>query len=189
MALFELILGLVLLLVGIGVLVYFVIVFNGLIRLRRNIDKAWANIDVILKQRSSELPKLIDTVKSYMKYEKNLLNQLTKLRTDFLKAKTLQEKARISNQISEALKTLFAVAENYPNLKTNESFLQLQSRITGLENELADRREFYNDSVTEYNIRIQSIPDRFVASMLKYAPQELFKDITPRERADVKIKF
>jgi LemA protein len=175
-------------LVVIGVVAYFVSIYNGLIRLRRNIDKSWANIDVILKQRHDELPKLIETCKGYMKYEKTVLNSLTELRSRWMSAKTMSEKARISDAISGALKSLFAVAENYPTLKANENFLQLQSRISGLENELADRREFYNDSVTSYNIRIKSIPDVFVANMLKYQPMELFK-ATEEERKDVEIKF
>lgn len=183
-----LIIGVVLALVIIGVVVYFVTIFNNLIRLRKNIDKAWANIDVILKQRHDELPKLIETCKGYMSYEKTVLKDLTELRSSWMKATTMRERAEISDRISGALKTLFAVAENYPRLKANENFLQLQTRISGLENELADRREFYNDSVNTYNIRIETIPDRFVAGMLKYQPKELFK-VTEEEKKDVEIKF
>ncbi len=189
MALLETVILFAIVLVAIGVVLYVVIVYNSLVRLRKDIDRTWANIDVILKQRNDELTKLLNTVKGYMKYEKDLLNQLTKLRTDFLKAKSIPDKARVSNQLTAALRTLFAVAENYPNLKANESFLQLQSRISGLENELADRRELYNNSVTEFNIRINQIPDKFVAGMLGYnTPQQLFK-VSEAEKADIKIKF
>jgi len=182
------ILGVVLVLVIIIVVFYFVSVYNSLIRLRNNINKAWSNIDVILKQRHDELPKLVETCKGYMRHERELLESITELRTSWANAKTMGERAKISDAISGALKTLFAVAENYPQLKANENFLQLQARISGLENELADRREFYNDSVNNYNIRIQSIPDKFIANMLKFQPMELFK-VTEEERKDVEIKF
>lgn len=182
------IIGTVLGLAVIVVVVYFVSIFNGLVRLRKNIDKSWVNIDVILKQRHDELPKLITVCKGYMSYEKGVLKDLTQLRSKWEDATTLSSKAQVSGQISDALKSLFAVAENYPNLKANESFLQLQSRISGLENELADRREFYNDSVTSYNVRIRSIPDMWVAGRMHYQPVDLFK-VTEEEKKDVDIKF
>jgi LemA protein len=184
----ELIIMVVLGLAALVIIVYVVSVFNGLVRLKNNIKKSFANIDVLLKQRVDELPKLIETVKGYMKHERGTLTELTKARTDSLSAKTIQEKAKSDGIITGALKTLFAVAENYPNLKANETFLQLQGRISGIENELADRREFYNDSVNTYNIRIQSIPDTFVARMLGYREEELFK-ATETEKKDVEVKF
>ena len=184
----EVIIATVIGLVLIVIAVYIIYVFNGLIRLKNNIKKSFANIDVLLKQRTDELPKLIESVKGYMKHERGVLTDLTKARTDFLSAKTIQEKAKSDGIISGMLKTLFAVAENYPNLKANENFLQLQGRISGIENELADRREFYNDSVNTYNIRIQSFPDMFVARMLGYQNDELFK-ATEAEKKDVEVKF
>ena len=184
----ELIIMVVLGLVVLAIIVYIVSVFNGLVRLKNNIKKSLANIEVLLKQRADELPKLIETVKGYMKHERSTLTELTKARTDFLNATTIQEKAKSDGIISGALKTLFAVAENYPNLKANETFLQLQGRISGIENELADRREFYNDSVNTYNIRIQSIPDTIVARMLGYQNEDLFK-ATEAEKKDVEVKF
>ncbi|UCG95241.1 MAG: LemA family protein [archaeon] len=175
-------------LVLLGVVVYLVYIFNGLVRLKNNIKKSWSNINVLLKQRSDELPKLINSVKGYMKYEKNVLNQITKARTQFLNAKTMSQKAEADNMISGALKSLFAVAENYPKLKANENFMQLQGRISGLENELADRREFYNDSVNTYNIRIQSFPDMFVARLMKLQEKEMFK-VEEKDKKDVEVKF
>ena len=180
--------GAIVVLVVIGVLAFFIGVYNTLVRLKNDIKKSFANIDVLLKQRSDELPKLIASVKGYMKHEKSTLAELTKARTDFLKAKTLAQKARADDIISGALKTIFAVAENYPNLKANENFMQLQSRISGIENELADRREFYNDSVNTYNIRIQSIPDVFIARMLRYTSEQLFK-AAESDKKDVKVEF
>ncbi|MFH1236910.1 MAG: LemA family protein [Candidatus Aenigmatarchaeota archaeon] len=184
----ELIIMVVLGLVALVIVFYVVSVFNGLVRLKNNIKKSLSNIEVLLKQRVDELPKLIESVKGYMKHERGTLTELTKARTEFMNAKTLPEKAKADGIISGALKTIFAVAENYPNLKANENFAQLQTRISGIENELADRREFYNDSVNTYNIRIQSIPDRFVAGMLGYTPEELFK-ATEAEKRDVEVKF
>ncbi len=184
----DIIMWLIPLLLVIIVIGVFVIIYNNLIRLRRDIDKAWANIGVLLKQRHDELTKLVDAVKGYMKFEKKTLAQITEARTSFLKAKTVEDKARADNMISEAFKTIFAVAENYPQLQSQKSFQQLQERISGLENEIADRREFYNDSVTTFNIKIHSIPDMVVAGMLKYADMELFK-IAEHEKEDVKINF
>jgi len=184
----ELIITVIIALVVIAIIAYLVAVFNGLIRVKNNIKKSWGNIDVLLKQRSDELPKLINSVKGYMKHERGVLNEITKARTELLKAKTLTEKAKADGIISGALKTLFAVAENYPKLRASENFMQLQNRISGIENELADRREFYNDSVNTYNIRIQSIPDVLVARMMSYRPEEMFK-AAEEEKRDVEVKF
>ncbi len=182
--------------IGVGILLvlaiiigYVISIYNGLVVLKNNIKKSFANIDVLLKQRSDELPKLIASVKGYMKHEKTLLAQLTKARTDFMKAKTIGQKAAADNMITGALKSIFAVAENYPNLKANENFLQLQGRISGIENELADRREFYNDSVNTYNIRIQSFPDMIVAKWLGYINPEPLYQASEKERKDIKVKF
>ncbi|PIU41160.1 MAG: LemA family protein [Candidatus Omnitrophica bacterium CG07_land_8_20_14_0_80_42_15] len=173
---------------ALGTILYFVSVYNGLIVISRNIDKAWANIDVLLKQRYDEIPKLLKVCEGYMKYERETLEKITFARTACLQARTVGESAQAENQLSGALKTLFAVAENYPDLKANQNFMQLQQRVSYLESQIADRREFYNDSVNVYNIRIAQIPDMWVASMLKMAPKEFFK-IAEEERKDVDIKF
>jgi len=178
----------VILLFIIGLIIYVIIIFNGLVRLRNRNKKSWSNIDVLLKQRADELTKLIDTVKGYMKHERGVLETLTKARTDFLNAKNVSETASADNMISSALKTIFAVSENYPELKASDNFIQLQNRISGLENEIADRREFYNESVNTYNIRIQSFPDMFVARSMRYEDEDLF--VVPEEdKKDVQIKF
>ncbi|MEK6967570.1 MAG: LemA family protein [Nanoarchaeota archaeon] len=176
-------------LIALVVIGYLVSIYNGLVTLKNNIKKSWANIEVLLKQRSDELPKLVESVKGYMKHEKTLLTDLTKARTAIMSAKTMSAKASADNMITGALKSIFAVAENYPNLKANENFIQLQGRISGLENELADRREFYNDSVNTYNIRIQSFPDMIFARSFGFTESfEMFK-VTEAEKQDVKIKF
>ena len=167
---------------------YFIGIYNGLIRLKNNLKKAWANIDVLLKQRHDELPKLIEVCKGYMTYEKGLLETITKARSIYQGAQNMQDKAQADNMISGALKTLFAVAENYPTLKANEEFMHLQTRISSLESEIADRREFYNESVNNYNIKIQSFPDVIIANMMSFRQEELFK-VAEEDKKDVEIKF
>ncbi|PIQ90073.1 MAG: LemA family protein [Candidatus Omnitrophica bacterium CG11_big_fil_rev_8_21_14_0_20_41_12] len=169
-------------------ILYAISIYNGLIRLSRNIDKAWANIDVLLKQRHDEIPKLIKVCEGYMKYERETLEKLTAARTACIQAKGVEESARAEGQLSGLLKNVFAVAENYPDLKASQNFIQLQQRVSYLESQIADRREFYNDSVNLYNIRINQIPDMWVAGMLKYGPKEMFK-VAEAEKSDVEIKF
>ncbi len=167
---------------------YFLSIYNSLIALKNNIDKSWSNIDVLLVQRNAELTKLVDAVKGYMKHEKTLLTDITKLRASVANANGPAAKSVASDLLSGALGKLFAVAENYPQLRASENFHQLQDRVSGLENAIADRREFYNDSVNTYNIRIQQIPDTFIAGMMKLTQRELFKS-APGTAEDVKLKF
>ncbi len=165
---------------------YVFMIYNGLIALKENIRKSWANIDVLLKQRYDELPKLISVCESYAEFEKGILDRLMEAREKYTRADSVGKKAEASGEISSALKGLFALAENYPDLKTNKNFMQLQNRISHLEESLADRREFYNDSVNNYNIRIQQIPDVFVAGFLNYEKEELFQ-VREEERQDVDV--
>ncbi len=162
-------------LVLVGLVTGFIIIYNGFIMLRNNIEKSWSNIDVLLKQRNDEITNLVEVVKGYMKHEREVLLKVTKARSFSQNAKTIPEKAEADELIRSALHDLFAVVENYPDLKANQNFIHLQKRITGLENEIADRRELFNDSVTTYNIRIDSIPDMLVARILRYKAKELFK--------------
>lgn len=173
-------------LIVIGVIIYAVMIYNGLVRLRRNVDEAWSNIDVLLKQRSDELPKLIDTAQQYMEYEQDVLQKVTEARTEVQKAQGPKEEAEADGMLKEALGDLFAVAEDYPELKANESFQQLQERISAIEEQISDRREFYNDAVNQYNIRINQIPYVFVANMMNYQEKELF-EVDEEDRQDVDI--
>ena len=184
----SILVGLVVILVVIGVVAYFVTIYNSLVRLRNDIDKAWSNIDVLLKQRHDELPKLIETCRGYMEYEQQTLRLVTEARSAYQKASTVPEKAQADNVLTGALKTLFAVAENYPDLKANGNFVQLQNRITDLEEKIADRREFFNDDVNTYNIRIQEIPDVAVAGLMHLERKDLFK-VAEEDRRDVEVKF
>ena len=171
-------------LIIIGFISWFFTVYNGLIQVKENIKKSWANIDVLLMQRSDEIPKLIKILKSFVKHEKKMFDNIMDARTSYL----VSEKADADNQISEALKSVFALSEAYPDLGSNDNFLKLQERISGIENAIADRRELYNESVNNYNIRIQSLPDMFIANTLGLAQEEMFK-VQENKKKDVDIKL
>ena len=180
--------GLAFLLFVAGVLIYAVILYNGLVRLRNENDRAWANIDVLLKQRHDEIPNLVETVKGYMQHEQQTLLAVTEARSASMSASSIPQKAIAELQVTSALRGLFAVAENYPQLKANENFLKLQNRITELEERIADRREFFNDDVNTYNTRIAQIPDVFVASFMSLKAREMFK-VSDEDRRQVEVKF
>ena len=178
----------VLILVILGTVLYFVTIYNGLIRLKNNIDKAWSNIDVLLKQRHDELPKLVSICEGYMKYEQETLQKVIEARSLYNQARGVAQTAEADQAISQALKSLFALVEKYPDLKADTNFLGLQSRVSVLENSIADRREFFNESVNLYNIQIQQIPDVIVANLFHFTDSELWR-ISPPDREDVKISF
>lgn len=184
----EIILFLLLGLIVVG-LVYSVVIYNGLVSLKHGVTKAWANIDVLLKQRHQELPKLVETCKQYMQYEQQTLERVMKARAA---VSTAREKGDISglgsaeNELRMGLGNLFAVAEDYPELKANQTFQHLQERITGLENSIADRREFYNESVNNNNVRIEQFPDLIVARLVNFRSAELL-EFSAEETADVNI--
>jgi LemA protein len=171
-----------------GLTIYAITIFNGLITLKNDIAKAWANIDILLKQRHDELPKLFDVCKGYMDFERDTLQKITQARSLYSQAVSLDQKAQADQSMTSALRGFFAVAENYPQLKANDNFMRLQGRITDLESQIADRREFYNDSVNTFNIRIQEMPDAFVASFMNLTPRPMFK-VEEADTADVKMSF
>ena len=150
-------------------------IYNRLVMLRHGVDKAFANIDVLLKQRVDELPELVKVVKASVEYERETLMRLTALRTAFLNSTDREDKVALANQLDGALKSLFAVAENYPALRANRSFTQLQKRISELEDQIADRREFFNESVTLYNVGIAEFPNLILARLLHYTPCTLLQ--------------
>ena len=162
-------------LVIIGLVSWFFTIYNGLIHVKENIKKSWSNIDVLLMQRSDEIPKLIKVLKSFAKHEKKMFDNVMVARKSYLGANSITEKADADNQISDALKSVFALSEAYPELRSNENFLNLQDRISGLENEISDRRELYNESVNNYNIRIQSLPDVVIANAMGLDQEEMFQ--------------
>ncbi|MGA2019815.1 MAG: LemA family protein [Candidatus Sulfotelmatobacter sp.] len=180
--------GAVFLLFVVGVGVYVVILYNGLVRLRNDNDRAWSNIDVLLKQRHDEIPNLVETVKGYMQHEQQTLQAVTQARAASMNATSIAQKAQADMAMTGALRGLFAVVENYPQLKANENFLKLQSRISELEDRIADRREFFNDDVNTYNTRIGQIPEVFVASYMNLKPRTMFK-VAEEDRQPVEVKF
>jgi LemA protein len=171
-------------------LIYGVTLYNQLVSLKHGVSKAWSNIDVLLKQRHDELPKLVETCKQYMQYEQNTLEQVMKARAAVSDARESHDVGALGaaeGQLRLGLGNLFAVAEAYPDLKANETFQHLQSRISGLENSIADRREFYNESVNNNNVRIEQFPDVIVARMFNFQAAELL-EFEEEEKRDVDIK-
>jgi len=160
------------------VLIYLVITYNSLVSIKNNVAKAWANIDVLLKQRNDELPKLIDTCKAYMAHESQTLEKVINARMGVDAARQTLDVAglgKAESTLSKSLGGLYAVAENYPDLKADQTFINLQQRITGLENQIADRREFYNDSVNNNNVRIAQFPDLIVAKLFNFEPAQMLR--------------
>ena len=176
------------LLAVVGVLAYAVIIYNELIRLRNDNDRAWANIDVLLKQRHDEIPNLVSTVKGYMDHERQTLLAVTEARAASMSAASVTQKAQADLMMTGALRGLFAVAENYPTLKADGNFLKLQNRITELEERIADRREFFNDDVNTYNTRIHQLTEVFVARLLALQPRQLFQ-VSDADRQNVRVGF
>lgn len=173
-----------------AIAVYAIAIYNGLVNLKHGVTKAWANIDVLMKQRHDELPKLVETCKQYMQYEQETLEQVMKARAAVSSAREQGDIGALGgaeNQLRLGLGNLFAVAEAYPDLKANETFQHLQSRISGLENSIADRREFYNESVNNNNVRIEQFPDLIVARLFNFKAAELL-EFSPEEIQDVDLK-
>lgn len=157
-------------------------IFNLIVNLKNNYEKAFGNIDVILVQRAAEIPDLVKVSQHFLEHETAILTNLTKLRTAYMNASSIDEKIHNSVDFSNAIKSLFAVSENYPVLSSNNNFLELQKRVSVLEDKIADRREFFNDSVNLYNIGIQEFPNLLLAGLLGYSSKNLFP-VTENQKA------
>lgn len=164
-----------------------VLIYNGLIRLKLRVENAWSQIDVQLKRRYDLIPNLVSAVKGYMKHEKGVLEEVTKARASLVTG-SMNDKAKASNQITDALKSIFAVAENYPQLKANENFMMLQEELSGTESKIAYARQFYNDSVMSYNQGIQVFPKNIFAKIFNFGAKEFF-ETQGKERDNVKVEF
>jgi LemA protein len=184
------VIGLIVILALFVVLVAYVAgIYNGLVSLRENVKVAWANIDVLLKQRHDELPKLVDTCKRYMQFEQETLEKVMRARASVSQASTSGNVAAVGaaeQQLRAGVGRLFAVAENYPQLKSDETFKQLQGRIIALEESIADRRELYNDQVNLNNIRVKVFPDVLIAQRFGFLPAQLL-EFTNEEKRDVDV--
>lgn len=179
----------IILIVVLVIIVLFVIIlYNRLVRLKNQVKNAWAQIDVQLKRRNDLIPNLVETVKGYMKHEKETLENITKARSAIQKSQDVKGTAKASNMLSESLKSLFAVSENYPDLKASQNFTQLQEEITGTENKIAYARQHYNDIVMKYNTKIEMFPNNLFSRMLGYQKEELF-EAEEEERKNVKVSF
>ncbi len=182
--LIEIIIVIVLILI----IVYVAYLYNSLVKLRNRVKNAWSQIDVQLKRRTDLIPNLVETVKGYAKHEKSVFENVTKARSSLMSAKTVEENAKANNQLTDALKTLFAVAENYPDLKANENFKDLQRQLSETEDKIAYSRQFYNDTVLMYNNKCQMVPSNIIASLFHFKESEFF-EIAETEREVPEVKF
>ena len=165
-----------------------VAVYNGLIRLKNRVEEAWSDIDVQLKRRYDLIPNLINTVKGYAEHEKDLLEKVTEARTQAMGASSTEEKAEAENALSGTLKSLFAVAESYPDLKANQNFLELQRELTDTEDKIQAARRFYNGNVRDFNTKIQVFPDNLFANILNFSRKDFF-EAQSQEKENVKVEF
>ncbi|HEY7106868.1 MAG TPA: LemA family protein [Acidimicrobiia bacterium] len=180
-------------LIVIGVILVLIVLwlvfgYNGLVRDRNRVDGAWSQIDVQLKRRHDLIPNLVETVKGYAAHERGTFDSVTQARSQAINAQGPVQQAQAENQLTGALKSLFAVAEAYPDLKANQNFLQLQEEVTSTEDRISYARQFYNDSVVSYNTRIQRFPTVFLANMFHFERRELF-DAAPEDTEPVQVQF
>lgn len=169
-------------------LVWYVLTYNGFIRLKNQADESWSGIDVQLKRRYDLIPNLVETVKGYAAHEKSTFENVTKARNVAMGAQSVEDKAKAENLLSGTLKSLFAVAENYPELKANQNFLDLQANLTEIENQIQMARRYYNAVVRDYNVMCESFPSLIVAGMGGFKKRAFF-EIAEGEKENVKVKF
>jgi len=184
----DILLTVVLVILVIFVIVTFIHMYNNLIRLRNRVQNSYAQIDVQLKRRNDLIPNLVETVKGYAGHEKGVLEEVTKARTGVMNATTVEETSAADNQLTGALKTLFAVAENYPDLKANSNFQQLQSELTDTEDKISYARQFYNDVVLKYNNACQQFPSSMLAKLFRFKEEKYF-EAPESETAVPEVKF
>ncbi|MDI6777647.1 MAG: LemA family protein [Patescibacteria group bacterium] len=169
-------------------IIWAIAVYNGLIRLKNRVDEAWSDIDVQLKRRYDLIPNLVSTVKGYAQHEKEVFEKVTEARTRAMGAQSAGDKAQAENMLSQTLKSLFAVAENYPDLKANQNFLELQKELADTEDKIQASRRFYNGNVRDFNTKIQVFPNNIFAGMLGFAAREFF-EAAEGEKEAVKVEF
>jgi LemA protein len=180
----------IVLLIIIGVVVVAAIgIYNSLIVLRNRCDNSWAQVDVQLRRRYDLIPNLVEAVKGYAKHEREVFEKVTQARTSAINAGTVKDQAQAENMLNGALKTLFAVAENYPELKANQNFLQLQEELSGTESKIAYARQFYNDMVMKFNQKQQVFPASIIANMFSFKEKEYFEIGEPAAKEPVKVSF
>ena len=171
------------------IIIAFIALYNSLVTTRLRVKNAWSQIDVQLQRRFDLIPNLVETVKGYMTHEADVLTKVTDLRSSWSDAKTVDEKAKLDNELSDTLKTIMAVAENYPDLKANQNFSELQTELTNTENKISYSRQFYNDTVTRYNTKLEVFPSNIIASMFHFTAETLFEVDNQEARKNVKVDF
>ena len=170
-------------------IIWIIGIYNGLVSSRQKVDNAWSQIDVTLQRRFDLIPNFVETVKGYMNHESETFEKITALRTSWANSSSVEEKANLNNELSGALKTIMAVTENYPDLKSNTNFSELSEELRNTENKIAFSRQFYNDSVTRYNTKLELFPSNIVANMFNFKPKSLFAAESAEARKNVKVDF
>ena len=181
--------GWIILIIVAIIIFWFIGSYNGLVTLRQRVRNAWSQIDVQLQRRFDLIPNLVETVKGYASHEEAVLTKVTELRTSWAKASTVHEKSELANELSNTLKTIMAVSENYPDLKANQNFSELQEELQNTENKISYSRQFYNDTVTKYNTKLEVFPDNLIASMFHFTAEELFAVDSEETKKNVKVSF
>ena len=170
-------------------IIWIIGIYNGLVTSRQKVDNAWSQFDVTFHRRFFLIPNFVETVKGYMNHESETYDKITALRTSWANSSSVEEKANLNNELSGALKTIMAVSENYPDLKSNTNFSELSEELRNTENKIAFSRQFYNDSVTRYNTKLELFPSKIVANMFNFKPKSLFAAESAEARKNVKVDF
>ena len=181
--------GWIILVIVILLVIAIIGMYNGLVQARIKVDNAWSQIDVQLQRRFDLIPNFVETVKGYMTHEKETFEKIAALRTSWANASSVSEKADLDNQLSTSLKTIMAVSENYPELKANQNFSELSEELRNTENKISFSRQFYNDTVTMYNTKLQVFPSNIIAGMFNFTSRDLFKAESDEARKNVKVDF
>ena len=171
------------------ILLFIISTYNSLVTLKQRVKNAWSQIDVQLQRRFDLIPNLVETVKGYMGHEAEVLEKVTELRTSWANANTVHEKSELDNQLSGALKTIMAVSENYPDLKASQNFSELQEELQNTENKISFSRQFYNDTTTRYNTKLELFPSNIIAGIFGFKSEELFEAESDETRKNVKVDF
>ncbi len=181
--------GFIILAILVIIIVTIIGMYNGLVQSRIKVDNAWSQIDVQLQRRFDLIPNFVETVKGYMSHEKETFEKIAALRTSWANAESVSDKAKLDDELSTTLKTIMAVSESYPELKANQNFSELSEELRNTENKISFARQFYNDSVTMYNTKLQVFPSNIIAGMFNFTPRDLFKAESDEARKNVKVDF
>ncbi len=181
--------GLIILAIIVVIVIAIISMYNSLVKSRIKVDNAWSQIDVQLQRRFDLIPNFVETVKGYMTHEKETFEKITSLRSSWSDAKTVSEKASLDSELSNTLKTIMAVSENYPDLKANQNFSELSEELRNTENKISFSRQFYNDTVTMYNTKLEVFPSNIIAGMFNFKPRDLFETENDEARKNVKVDF